>query len=78
MGYHKLKKSISLFKTINDVKLIQSLNIHVRLKKKWFDMNIFYVILNKSGDESEKVDLLVYNVFFVDGLPNSGDGKNKC
>ncbi len=41
-------------------------------------MNIFYVILNKSGDESEKVDLLVYNVFFVDGLPNSGDGKNKC
>ena len=40
-------------------------------------MNIFYVILNKSGDESEKVDLLVYNVFFVDGLPNSGDGKNK-
>ena len=41
-------------------------------------MNIFCVILNKSGDESEKVDLLVYNVLFVDGLSNSEDGKNKC
>ena len=78
MVCHKLKKLISLFKTINDVKLIQSLNIHVRLKRNDFDMNIFCVILNKSGDEIEKVDLLVYNVFFVDGLSNSEDGKNKC
>ena len=30
------------------------------------------------ADEIEKVDLLVYNVFFVDGLSNSEDGKNKC
>lgn len=41
-------------------------------------MNIFCVILNKSGDEIEKVDLLVYNVLFIVGLSNSENRKNKC